>query len=144
MGGHRGRAGKRSRDAKARWEVGYGFGTLFRAAGEIVELANEQSLPNAERLSEYRASRIPRIVHRLSADEPYYKDLEVVRVAEKWQEAVDVLGKDDPFVVRVLGNKTPLEAARLAVEGSQPRPGRRAQEAHRRRQASGRWRRPIR
>ena len=112
-------AGKRSRDAKARWEVGYGFGTLFRAAGEIVELANEQSLPNAERLSEYRASKIPRIVHRLSADEPYYKDLEVVRVAEKWQEAVDVLGKDDPFVVRVLGNKTPLEAARLAVEGSQ-------------------------
>jgi len=56
--------------------------TYNQLVGEIVELANEQSLPNAERLSEYRASRVPRIVHRLSANEPYYKDLEVVRLAE--------------------------------------------------------------
>ncbi|MEP6941759.1 MAG: S46 family peptidase [Betaproteobacteria bacterium] len=110
---------KQSRDTKARWEVGYGFGTMFRAAGQIVELANETALPDADRMSEYRASKIPRIVHRLSADEPYYKDLEIARLAGRWQEAAEVLGKDDPFVVRVLGNKTPLEAARQAVDGSQ-------------------------
>ena len=50
---------------------------------------------------------------------PYYKDLEIARLAGYWQEALDVLGKDDPFVVRVLGGKTPLAAATAVIEGSQ-------------------------
>jgi hypothetical protein len=111
--------GKRARDAKSRWIVGYGFQTLFGVGGQIVELANETTLAEADRLSGYRASRVPLIVHRLSADRPYYKDLEIARLAGLWQDAVDVLGKDDPFVARVLGNKTPLAAATEAVEGSQ-------------------------
>ena len=110
--------GKRARDIKRRWVVGYGYRTLFDVGGEIVELANETTLSEADRLPEYRASKVPRIVHRLSADDPYYKDLEIARVAGYWQEAIDVLGKDDPFVVRVLGNKTPLAAAQEVVEGS--------------------------
>ena len=129
--------GKRARDVKPRWVVGYGFRTLFGAGGEIVELANETTLAEADRLPEYRASRVPLIVHRLSADRPYYKDLEIARLAASWQEAIDLLGKDDPFVVRVLGNKTPLAAATEAVEGSQTRSGRGAQETHRRRQSGG-------
>jgi len=111
--------GKRARDAKSHWAVGYGFQTLFGAGGQIVELANETALAAADRLPEYRASRVPLIVHRLSADRPYYKDLEIARLTGIWQEAIDVLGKDDPFVVRVLGNRTPLAAATAAVEGSQ-------------------------
>ena len=108
-----------ARGIKPRWVVGYGYRTLFRAGGEIVELANEAALAEADRLPEYRASKIPRIVHRLSADVPYHKDLEIARLAGYWQEAIDLLGKDDPFVVRVLGNKTPLAAAKEVVEGSQ-------------------------
>jgi len=110
---------KQARGIKPRWVVGYGYRTLFRAGGEIVELANEAALAEADRLPEYRASKIPRIVHRLSADVPYHKDLEIARLAGYWQEAIDLLGKDDPFVVRVLGNKTPLAAAKEVVEGSQ-------------------------
>ncbi len=109
---------KRARDIKARWAIGYGYRTLFGAGGEIVELANETTLAEADRLPEYRASKVPRIVHRLSADDPYYKDLEIARLAGDWQEAIDLLGKDDPFVIRVLGNKTPLAAAKEVVEGS--------------------------
>jgi Peptidase S46 len=109
---------KRARDTASRWVVGYGYETLFQAAGEIVELANESTLAEADRLSEYRASKVPRIMHRLLADRPYYKDLEIARLAGHWQEAIDVLGKDDPFVVRVLGNKTPLAAATAVIEGS--------------------------
>jgi hypothetical protein len=111
--------GKQARDAKSRWAVGYGFRTLFGAAGQIVELANETTLAEADRLPEYRASRVPQLVHRLSADRPYYKDLEIARLAGSWQDAIEVLGKDDPFVVRVLGNRAPLAAATEAVEGSQ-------------------------
>ena len=111
--------GKRARDAKSRWAVGYGFQTLFGVGGQMVELANETALAESDRLPEYRASRVPLIVHRLTADRPYYKDLEIARLAGIWQEAIDLLGKDDPFVVRVLGNKTPLAAATEAVAGSQ-------------------------
>ena len=110
--------GKRARDMKPRWAIGYGYDTLFGAAGRIVELANETTLAEADRLPEYRASRVPRIVHQLTADEPFYKDLEVARQAGIWQEAVDLVGKDDPFVVRVLGGKTPLAAATVAIEGT--------------------------
>ncbi len=109
---------KQARDARSRWVVGYGYRTLFGVGGQIVELANEATLEEAERLPEYRASRVPGIVHRLSADRPYYKDLEIARLAGLWQEAIDVLGKDDPFVVRVLGDRTPLAAATAMVEGS--------------------------
>ncbi len=111
--------GRQARDAKSRWVVGYGFQTLFGVGGQIVELANETALAEADRLPEYRASKVPLIVHRLSAERPYYKDLEIARLAGLWQEAIDVLGQDDPFVVRVLGNKTPLAAATEAVERSQ-------------------------
>jgi hypothetical protein len=107
-----------ARDAKSRWVVGYGFRTLFGVGGQLVELANEAALADADRLPEYRASRVPEIVHRLSADLPYYKDLEIAWLAALWEEAIDLLGKDDPFVVRVLGGKTPLAAATAAVEGS--------------------------
>ena len=111
--------GSGSATSTSRWAVGYGYRTLFRAAGEIVELANETTLAEADRLPEYRASKVPQIVHRLLADDPYYKDLEIARLAGYWQEAIDLLGKDDPFVVRVLGNKTPLAAAKEMVEASQ-------------------------
>jgi V8-like Glu-specific endopeptidase len=103
---------------KAAWVVGYGYGTLFDTAGKIVELANETALPETDRLPAYRASKVPRLVLRLTADEPYYKDLEIARLAGYWQEAIDILGKDDPFVVRVLGNKTPLAAATEVIEGT--------------------------
>ncbi len=103
---------------KTAWVVGYGYGTLFDAAGKIVELANETALPETERLPAYRASKVPRLKLRLTADEPYYKDLEIARLASYWQEAIDILGKNDPFVVRVLGDKTPLAAATEVIEGT--------------------------
>ncbi len=85
--------GQQAREFQRRWVVGYGFKTLFGVGGEIVELANESKLPEADRLPAYRASKIPRIVHRLLADDPYYKDLEIARIAGLWQEAMDLLGK---------------------------------------------------
>jgi hypothetical protein len=57
-------------------------------------------------------------VLRVTADEPVYKDLEIARLAGNWQEALDILGKDDPFVRRVLGDKTPLAAATAVIDGT--------------------------
>jgi hypothetical protein len=109
---------KEAEQIKAAWSVGYGYDTLLRTAGTIVELANESTLPDVERLSEYRASMVPRLVLRVTSDEPFYKDLEIARLAGSWQEALDVLGKDDPFVKRVLGDKTPLAAATAVIDGT--------------------------
>jgi hypothetical protein len=103
---------------RAAWVVGYGYGTLFDTAGTIVELANESTLSEAERLAAYRPSAIPRLMLRVAADEPIYKDLEIARLTGYWQEALDVLGKDDPFVKRVLGDKTPLAAATAVIDGT--------------------------
>ena len=107
--------GDQIRDA---WVVGYGYGTLFDTAGTIVELANESTLSEAERLAAYRPSAIPRLMLRVTADEPIYKDLEIARLTGYWQEALDVLGKDDPFVKLVLGDKTPLAAATAVIDGT--------------------------
>jgi hypothetical protein len=98
--------------------VGYGFNNLFDQAGTLVELAGEASLPESERLALYRPSAVPRHVLRLTADAPYYKDLEIARLAGSWQAALDALGKDDPYVRRVLGNKTPTEAATAVIEAT--------------------------
>jgi hypothetical protein len=103
---------------RAAWVVGYGYGTLFDTAATIVELAKESALPEAERLAAYRPSAIPRLMLRVAADEPIYKDLEIARLTGYWQEALDILGKHDPFVQRVLGDKTPLAAATAVIDGT--------------------------
>ncbi|TMG93517.1 MAG: S46 family peptidase, partial [Betaproteobacteria bacterium] len=94
---------------RAAWVVGYGYGTLFDTAGTIVELANESTLSEAERLAAYRPSAIPRLMLRVAADEPIYKDLEIARLTSYWQEAL---------VKRVLGDKTPLDAATAVIDGT--------------------------
>ena len=100
------------------WAADYGYATLFSTAGNIVALAHERTLPDTERLAAYRDSAVPRMVQRLTADVPVYRDLEITRIADYWQEARDLLGADHPFVRQVLGERTPLEAATAVVEGS--------------------------
>ncbi len=103
---------------KESWVVGYGYRTLFGTAGHLVELANERALPDGERLAKYRDSEVPTLVLQLTQDAPIYKDLEIARVAGYWQEALDTLGADHPFVKRVLGGRSPLDAATAAIEAS--------------------------
>ncbi|MBI3523808.1 MAG: S46 family peptidase [Betaproteobacteria bacterium] len=107
-------------DARARelWAVTYGRHTLFSLAGQIVELAHERLLPEGERLEDYREAAIASLLPRLKSNAPIYKDLEIARLAGQWQEAADLLGRDHPFVRRVLGDATPLAAATALIEAS--------------------------
>jgi hypothetical protein len=98
--------------------TGYGFNTLYSMAGILVELPAEAGLPASERLDAYRPSAVPRLKLRVTADEPFYKDLEIVQIASLWQQAHDTLGANHPYVRRVLGGKSPLDAARAVVEGT--------------------------
>jgi hypothetical protein len=98
--------------------TGYGFNTLYSMAGILVELPGEASLPASERLDAYRPSAVPRFKLRVTADEPYYKDLNIAQLASLWQQAHDTLGANHPYVRRVLGGKTPLDAARAVIDGT--------------------------
>ncbi len=113
-------AATHSLDARARelWAVGYGRRTLFALAGQIVELAHERRLPEGERLADYREAAIASLLPRLKSTAPIYQDLEIVRLAGQWEEAAELLGRDHPFVKRVLGGETPLAAATQLIEAS--------------------------
>jgi hypothetical protein len=104
--------------AKEFWAVAYGYRTLLQAAGDIVEIAHESALPEGERLSAYRSAELPKLKRRLEADYPIYKDLEITRQADYWQEARDLLGDAHPFVKTVLAGKTPREAASERISTS--------------------------
>jgi len=110
---------KRAAKAREIWAVDYGYRTLLRSAGEIVEIAYETDLPEGERLSEYRGAELPRLKQRLEADYPIHQDLETARLAEYWTEAQELLGSEHAFVKTVLNGRTPAAAAQVRVAASQ-------------------------
>lgn len=104
--------------AKELLAVAYGYKTLFAAAGELVELAHERRLGEGERLARYRDAALPEIERKLLADVPYYKDLEVARLAGVLREAQALLGGEHPFVKATLAGASPDAAAERAVRTS--------------------------
>ncbi|HEX5684103.1 MAG TPA: S46 family peptidase [Ideonella sp.] len=104
--------------AKELWAVGYGYKTLFEHAGNLVELAYERQLPEAQRLEAFRESALPDTERKLKADAPLYKDLEIARLAGQFREAQALLGAEHRFVKTVLGNDSPEAAAERWVRGS--------------------------
>jgi hypothetical protein len=104
--------------AKELWAVGYGYKTLFEHAGNLVELAYERQLPEAQRLEAFRESALPDTERKLKADTPLYKDLEIARLAGQFREAQALLGAEHRFVKTVLGNDSPEAAAERWVRSS--------------------------
>ena len=112
-------AAKHRGKARELWAVDYGYRTLLRAAGEIVEIAHESTLSEGERLSAYRSAELPKLKRRIEAEYPIYKDLEIARQANYWQEARELLGAEHPFVRTVLADKEPQAAASERISASQ-------------------------
>ena len=98
--------------------VSFDGSNLLEIAGTIVQLVAEKKKPNAKRLDEYRESALPSLQLLLYSTAPVYRDLEEVRLADRWAEASETLGSGDPFVTAALDGKSPAEAARLAVSGT--------------------------
>ncbi|HEX3140794.1 MAG TPA: S46 family peptidase [Rhizobacter sp.] len=97
--------------AKELWAVGYGYDTLFAQAGALVELAYERARPEDQRLVAYREAALPALQRRLKADRPFYKDLEIARLAQVLGEAQQLLGDTHPFVKTTLAGDAPEAAA---------------------------------
>ncbi len=93
-------------------------GDLFEHARRIVRGAVERQRPNGERLREFTESALQKTELELASAAPIHAELEALRLGFSLDKLREWLGPDDPFVRSVLGNDTPDEVARAAVQGT--------------------------
>ncbi len=100
-------------------EDGLAFdGELFHIAREALRMATERAKPNPERLREYRESNLESMRQRLYSEAPIYADLEIIRLADSLGMLLEVLGADDPIVVKILDGKSPAARAHELIQGT--------------------------
>lgn len=101
------------------WPFGLEQVRLFELARGLVRLAAETEKPNEQRLREYRESNLDSLKQDLFSEAPIYPAFEKAMLTQILGEIVEVLGKSDPLVVKVLAGRTPAAAAEAYVDGSQ-------------------------
>jgi hypothetical protein len=99
-------------------EVGFGRG-LLGTAGTLVQLAQERSLPEAQRLPGFREAALPQIERRLKARFPVYPELAVAQLQLQLVLAQERLGAQHAFVKALLQGDSPAAAAQRLVAGTQ-------------------------
>jgi len=101
------------------FEGGEAFGTgLFGIARTLLRAGDEASKPDGERLPEFQAADRVSLELDLFSEEPVYKNLETLRMANALTALCAKLGTEDPLVVRVLAGKPPNDRAAELVEGT--------------------------
>jgi hypothetical protein len=100
-------------------ESGTAFNSdLFQIARTLVRLAAEKQKPNPQRLREYRDSNLQSLEFELFSSAPLYDNFEKFKLADSLAFFHAELGKDDPLVKDVLGDKTPQEWAEQLISGT--------------------------
>ena len=95
-----------------------GFPRLATNARTLVRAATEKTLPNQDRLREFRDSALPSLEQQLFSTEPIYKNLEIADLTQSLTEMEEALLKDNPDVQKVLQGKTPSDAARDLINNT--------------------------
>ncbi|MSR61168.1 MAG: S46 family peptidase [Planctomycetes bacterium] len=95
-----------------------GMGALFGSGRDLLRLAEEKPKDSASRLREYGDSRLPSLEVRLLSPAPVYAQLEIDALASGLQLAAELLGGNDPLVVKALGGLSPRLCAEKVVLGS--------------------------
>lgn len=104
--------------AHEKWAVGYGYKTLFAMAGDLVAQAYERQKPPGERMLAYRDSALPQLDNRLKALVPFYKELEVARLANVLDQARQLLPADHAYLRASLAGASPQAAAERWLRAS--------------------------
>ena len=89
-------------------------GRLPGIARTLVRVTEEKTKPNADRLREYRDSALPSLEQSLFAEEPVYKDMEQLLLADSMKEMSEQM-PNDPLLQKVLNGRTPDEAAKEMI-----------------------------
>jgi hypothetical protein len=100
-------------------ERGWAFNsTLFTIARDLLRLATEKPKPNSERLEDYRESKLKSLELKLFSPAPIYAEFEQAKLAQSLAEWKRMM-PDDALVARVLRDRSPEEAAREFIAGTQ-------------------------
>lgn len=100
------------------------FRTLTRSsrlpalARQIVVLVAELKKADAKRIDGYHDSELESLRFRLFSRAPVYPEFEQVLLELALQESLDILGATDPFVVAMLGDRTPAQVAADVIKGT--------------------------
>jgi hypothetical protein len=92
--------------------------TLLGFGLTLVRVADESALPSEQRLAEFKDANLDSQKKRVLVNRPFYPALEIAVFTDGLKEAQEELGPKHPFVVAMLGGKTPEAVAKAAVEGS--------------------------
>jgi hypothetical protein len=91
--------------------------TLFGLARGLNRYAEEIEKPNDDRLRGYNDANIPNLKRRLARDVPVYPEFDTIMLAN----SLSALAKrypTDETVMKLLGGKSPMEAAKAAIMAS--------------------------
>lgn len=100
------------------WGTDPGYRTVLATAADLVALAHERALPEAQRLASFADAALPDREHELRAEAPFYPALETVRLATQLQRSLEVLGPGHPYVRQALAGRTPRQAAEALVQAT--------------------------
>lgn len=91
------------------------LGTL---ASNFVRYADEVRKPNDQRYEEFRDNRLESLKVNLLSTAPIYPEMESAVLTAWLEQALKVLGKDDPFIRATIGNSTPAEVVKKLIGNS--------------------------
>ena len=91
--------------------VNLGGSRLLNMSGQLVRIAKESALPDADRLAAFRGNGAANIRAALMRDQPIDTAYERIAIAAQLRAAKNELAADDPFVVLTLGGRTPEQLA---------------------------------
>lgn len=99
--------------------------TISGGGSEIANLARliviytaEIKKPDAQRLSGFHDSELEELKFHLFSPAPLYPEMEEALLEFTFQDSLDQLGSNDPFVKTVLDGKKPMEVAAQVIRGS--------------------------
>ena len=88
---------------------------LATIASQIVRYADQVQKPNDQRYDEFRDNRLESLKFGLLSPAPIYPELEIASLSAWMNEAVNTLGRNDPFVKAALGDADVNEVVTKAV-----------------------------
>lgn len=91
---------------------------LFDIARTLLRLSDESAKPNPDRLREFRESNLDSLKQHLFSEAPIYTDFETLKFADSLSFLMEKKGGDDPFVLKILDGKSPVERASQLIRGT--------------------------
>jgi len=98
--------------------VNAGGSRLMNMSGQLVRIAKESALSDAERLAAYRGNLAANIRAALLREQPVDTAYERLAITAQLRAAKEELAADDPFLALTLNGRTPEEAAAAIVSGT--------------------------